>query len=96
MPPKVAVALPPHQLPGCTSSPYSPRCGHLFLVGCKLINQRPSKATMYFILYVFLSFNSLPQMIGQCPPTRSPPVHLCYIIPPTASTDYQLIVEYLD
>jgi hypothetical protein len=53
----------------------SPIVGICFwlVVLCKMITQRPSKAMMYFILFTFLSFDLLPQTIGWCPPTRSPP-----------------------
>jgi hypothetical protein len=53
-------------------SPIAGICFWLIVV-CKMIDQRPPKATMYFILLIFLSSDLPPQTIGWCTPTRSPP-----------------------
>ena len=39
----------------------------------KVIDRQPSKAVVYFIFIYFLLLNLTPQMMGRCPPTRSPP-----------------------
>jgi hypothetical protein len=70
-----------------------------FLVGCCVImfDRRLPKATIYLLLYIFLSFHLLPQTIGRCPlPRSTPPSRLSYNIPPTASADSGLIVGCLD
>jgi hypothetical protein len=42
------------------------------VVALIIIDRRPFKAAVYFIFYIFLSINSLPQTMGWCPPMRSP------------------------
>ena len=43
------------------------------VVALIIIGWRPFKAAVYFIYYIFLSINSPPQTMGQCPPMRSSP-----------------------
>ncbi len=42
------------------------------VVALIIIDRRPFKAPVYFIFYIFLSINLLPQTMGRCPPMRSP------------------------
>ena len=43
------------------------------VVAYKIVYHQPTKASMYVMHFIFLSFDSMVQMIGLRPPTRSPP-----------------------
>jgi len=43
------------------------------VVAYKIVYHQPTKASMYFMHFIFLTFNSMVKMIGRRPPTRFPP-----------------------
>ncbi len=53
--------------------PFVAAASFWLVVVFKIIDQRPFKAVVYFIFYIFLLLNLPPQTMGRCPPTRSPP-----------------------
>jgi hypothetical protein len=56
-----------------------PSTGPFLVCCCAIIfDQRLPKATMYFLLFIFLLSHLPPQTIGRCPPCASPP-------PPTSA-----------
>jgi hypothetical protein len=52
--------------------PFVQATSYWLVVVFKIVDRRPFKAAMYFIL-IFLSINLPPQTMGRCPPTRSLP-----------------------
>jgi hypothetical protein len=59
------------------SVPYSALSTCFWLVvAYKIVYHQPTKASMYAMHFIFLSFDSMVQMIGLRPPTRSPPERL--------------------
>jgi hypothetical protein len=83
-------AGPPRQIPLL----YLLCCAHMFLVGCyvKNIKQRPSEATTYFILVIFLLLNSTVKQWHFAPPHALYRPCLCSFIKATAKANYWLVV----
>jgi hypothetical protein len=59
-------------------------------VAFKIINQRPFKAAVYFILYIFCRSICHPKRWGGVPPRAPCPARLCSTTPPTGSADYRV------
>jgi len=60
------------------------------VVAFKIIDQRPFKATVYFILYIFCRFIHRPKRWDGVPLRAPHPACLRSNTPPTASTDYRV------
>ena len=58
------------------------------VVAFKIIDQRPFKAVVYFILYIFCQSIHRPKRWDSVPPRAPCPVHLRSTTPPTASANY--------
>jgi hypothetical protein len=62
------------------------------VVVCSVVNQQPSKATVYFIsLFYHSTLEFLPQMMVPCPRHANRPARLLSNIPSTVNADYWLI-----
>ncbi len=60
------------------------------VVAFKIINRRPFKATVYFILYIFCRSIHHPKQWDGDPPRAPRPARLRSNTPPTASTNYRV------
>jgi hypothetical protein len=65
------------------------------VVGCKTINQRPSKARVYYNLVFFCRSKRHPNQCNKISPRVTHWLRLLFDIPPTAAADYYLIVVFL-
>ena len=60
------------------------------VVAFKIIDRRPFKAVVYFILNIFCCLIRRPKQWDGVPPRAPRPVRLCSNTPPTGSADYQV------
>ena len=60
------------------------------VVGFKIINRRPFKAAVYFILHIFCRSIRRPKRWDGVPPRAPCPARLCSNTPPTASANYRV------